>query len=153
MSKKMVLRARRALNSAVGTTIVDGRSALGRFMPGPRPTAAMAHVEAEVLANPGMSAQALANKIGVGKTSVKRAKKRLSASGQFIPGPRNQCMDQAKAAVLAYPNLSAYALAKKIGISKQTVLRAQKALGMAADAEAEAAKEPKGDGVTESLSA
>jgi hypothetical protein len=39
----------------------------------------MARVEAAVLANPDMSAQALADKIGVGKTSVKRARRKLKS--------------------------------------------------------------------------
>ena len=140
-----IRRARAALKSQFddAAVLVGGRSALGQFLPGPRPTASMARVEAAVLANPGLSAQTLANKIGVGKTSVKRARKRLqsklganpvstenrSTLGQFLPGLRDHPrMDQAKAAVLAHPGLSARALAKKIGISKQTVLHAQKAL-------------------------
>jgi hypothetical protein len=44
----------------------------------------MARVEAAVLANPGMSARALAKKLGVGKTTVLRVRER-----KFLPGPRS----------------------------------------------------------------
>jgi integrase len=53
------------------------RSRLGQFLPGPRYTAEMARVEAAVLANPGMSSRALAKKLGVSKTAVLRAQRRL----------------------------------------------------------------------------
>ena len=76
----MISRARAALKSGAVTTAVsvEGRLTLGQFMPGPRYTAEMARVEAAVLANPGMSARALAKKLGVSKTTVLRARERLN---------------------------------------------------------------------------
>jgi integrase len=81
ISRPVISRARRAAlkGGAVTTAVsVEGRSTLGQFMPGPRYTAEMARVEAAVLANPGMSARALAPKLGVSKTTVLRARERLN---------------------------------------------------------------------------
>jgi DNA-binding MarR family transcriptional regulator len=78
---------------------VNGRSTLGQFLPGPRYTAEMARVEAAVLANPGMSARALAKKLGVSKTTVLRARERLNNKHTVETEP-------ADAAVAAHPDMS-----------------------------------------------
>jgi len=81
----VISRARAALkkNGAVSAAVsVEGRSTRGQFLPGPRHTAGMARVEAAVLANPDMSARALAKKLGVDKTTVLHARKRLKSNGE-----------------------------------------------------------------------
>jgi integrase/transposase len=128
---------------AAATVSVEGRSALGQFLPGPRPTSAkMARIEAAVLANPGMSTRALANELGVLKSSVKYARKRLkdkrgeevlvdgrSRLGQFLPGARITPQgERAKAAVLANPQMPIRTLAKKLGLPRTTLRRVQKEL-------------------------
>jgi integrase/DNA-binding XRE family transcriptional regulator len=149
VSRPTIQHARAALKNpgAVSATVpVEGRSTLGQFLPGPRYTAQMARVETAVLANPSMSTQALAKKIGVNKTTVLRARRRLqsksenpvsapvsvegrSTLGQFLPGPRYTAkMARVETAVLANPGMSAYALAKKIGVDKKTVRSARKRL-------------------------
>jgi integrase len=85
VSTKMVKRARRKLPGAKPD--VENRSALGQFVPGPRYTAEMKRVDAAVLANPGMSIPALAKLLGVGITSIKRAKRRLKSGDS--PGPQS----------------------------------------------------------------
>jgi len=85
VSRPVISRARAALkkNGAVSAAVsVEGRSTRGQFLPGPRHTAGMARVEAAVLANPDMSARALAKKLGVDKTTVRHARKRLKSNGE-----------------------------------------------------------------------
>ena len=122
----MISRARAALKNpgAASTTVsVKGRSTKGQFLPGPRDPAAMARVEAAVLANPGMPAWVLAKKLGVGKTTVLHARKRLNQVSAIAAG-----MARVEAAVLANPDMASRAPAKKLGVGKTTVLRAQRRL-------------------------
>jgi transposase-like protein len=143
VSRGVIDRARAALKNpgAVSMTVsVEGRSTLGQFLPGSRYTAKMARVEAGVLANPDMSVQALARKLGVNKTTVLNARKRLnpgsevsvegrSTLGQFLPGSRYTAkMARVEAGVLANPDMSVQALANKIGVGKTSVKRARKRL-------------------------
>jgi DNA-binding XRE family transcriptional regulator len=120
---------------------VRNRTTLGRFLPGPWRTPEMEHIEAAVLANPGMPTRTLARQIGVGKTAVLRAKRRLNPSenpicaenrtarGQFSKGPwRTALMDRVDDAIRANPGMSSQAIAEQIGVSKTSVKRGKQRL-------------------------
>jgi DNA-binding transcriptional MocR family regulator len=91
-----------------------------------------------------MSIRDLARKIGLSNAVISRARAALknpgavsapvsvegrSTLGQFLPGPRYTAeMARVEAAVLANPGVPSRALAKKLGVTKTTVLRARRSL-------------------------
>jgi hypothetical protein len=136
---------------AAATVSVQNRSALGRFLPGPRITAQSERARAAVLAHPHMRIRTLAKELGLPRTTLRRVQKALmdagavgppaaalpphlatcsrSALGRFTSGPRAQpLMDRAKAALLQNKGMSASAIARMIGVSKKTVQNVRKRL-------------------------
>jgi transposase len=127
VGKTAVLRAKRRLNPDENPICAENRTARGQFSKGPWHTPGMARVEAAVLANPGMSCQAIAEQIGVSKTTVLNARRRLGEKSIWVEN-RTAGMARVEAAVLANPGMSAQALANKIGVGKTTVKRARQRL-------------------------
>jgi DNA-binding XRE family transcriptional regulator len=120
---------------------VPNRTARGQFLKGPRHTPEMERVEAAVLANPGVPTKTLARQIGVDKTTVLRAKRRLNpgenpicaenrtARGQFSKGPWHTALkDRVDDAIRANPGMSSQAIAEQIGVSKTSVKRGKQRL-------------------------
>jgi integrase len=107
---------------------VPNRSTLGQFLPGPQHTPERARIEAAVSANPDTPSRALAEQLGVSKTTVKRVKQKLgikSWAEKLAAG-----MARVEAAVRANPSMGCVALARELGVDKATVLNARKRLGI-----------------------
>jgi hypothetical protein len=122
VDKTTVLNAKGRLKGGE-KPIVENRSALGQFLPGPWRTPGMERVEAAILANPGMSSLALAKQLDVGKTTVLNAMRRLNVTPPRIAGAA-----RVEAAVLVNPGMSSGTLAKQLGVSKSMVKRIRQRL-------------------------
>jgi hypothetical protein len=81
MSRSTIDLARQALSE--NPVSVENRSALGRFMPGPRPAPVLERAKAAVLAEANLPNRALARKIGCTHKMIFLARVALSVSGEL----------------------------------------------------------------------